>query len=77
MPVQLSAPVPAQLYPIAGVRLGVTEAGIRKAKRKDLSLVLLDPGTSVAGVFTQNRFVRRRCKFAESIWPAQTGYGRC
>ena len=56
MPVQLSAPVPAQLYPIAGVRLGVTEAGIRKAKRKDLSLVLLDPGTSVAGVFTQNRF---------------------
>lgn len=56
MPVQLSAPVAAQLYAVSGVRLGVTEAGIRKAQRKDLSLVLLDPGASVAGVFTQNRF---------------------
>jgi glutamate N-acetyltransferase/amino-acid N-acetyltransferase len=44
------------LYPIAGVRLGVAEAGIRKAKRKDLTVVLLESGASVAGVFTQNRF---------------------
>ena len=36
MPVNLSPPNPAQLYPIAGVRLGVAEAGIRKANRKDL-----------------------------------------
>ena len=56
MPVLLSAPNPAQLYPIAGVRLGVAEAGIRKAKRKDLTVVLLESGASVAGVFTQNRF---------------------
>ena len=56
MPVLLSAPNPAQLYPIAGVRLGVAEAGIRKANRKDLTVVLLEPGASVAGVFTQNRF---------------------
>ncbi|MEG2048146.1 MAG: bifunctional glutamate N-acetyltransferase/amino-acid acetyltransferase ArgJ [Comamonas sp.] len=36
--------------------MGVTEAGVRKANRKDLSVFLLDEGASVAGVFTQNRF---------------------
>lgn len=56
MPVNLSAPNPAELFPIAGVRIGVTEAGIRKAQRKDLTVVLLDAGASVSGVFTQNRF---------------------
>lgn len=56
MPVNLSAPDPAQLYPIAGVRIGVAEAGVRKANRKDLTVVLIDEGASVSGVFTQNRF---------------------
>jgi glutamate N-acetyltransferase/amino-acid N-acetyltransferase len=56
MPVNLSAPTPSELHAISGVRIGVTEAGIRKAKRKDLTVVLLDEGASVAGVFTQNRF---------------------
>jgi glutamate N-acetyltransferase/amino-acid N-acetyltransferase len=56
MPVHLSAPKAADLFPVPGVRLGVTEAGVRKAHRKDLTVLLLDEGTSVAGVFTQNRF---------------------
>ncbi|MDR0213937.1 MAG: bifunctional glutamate N-acetyltransferase/amino-acid acetyltransferase ArgJ [Comamonas sp.] len=56
MPVNLSAPVHADLLAIDGVRIGVTEAGVRKANRKDLSVFLLDEGASVAGVFTQNRF---------------------
>ncbi len=56
MPVQLPSPDPAQLLPVAGVRIGTTQAGIRKANRRDLSVWLLDPGCSVAGVFTQNRF---------------------
>jgi glutamate N-acetyltransferase/amino-acid N-acetyltransferase len=56
MAVNLSAPKPSELYPIAGVRLGVTEAGVRKAGRKDLTVLLLEPGASVAGVFTQNGF---------------------
>ncbi len=56
MPVNLSEPNPVELFPVAGVRIGVTEAGIRKADRKDLSVVLIDDGASVAGVFTQNRF---------------------
>jgi glutamate N-acetyltransferase / amino-acid N-acetyltransferase len=56
MPVNLTAPHPADLHPVPGVRLGITEAGIRKANRKDLTVVLLEPGASVSGVFTQNRF---------------------
>lgn len=56
MPVNLPPLDPAQLHPIAGVRIGITEAGVRKAQRKDVTVFLLDPGTSVAGVFTQNRF---------------------
>ena len=56
MPVNLPLPDAATLYPIAGVRIGVTEAGIRKANRKDLTVVLLDAGASVSGVFTSNRF---------------------
>jgi glutamate N-acetyltransferase/amino-acid N-acetyltransferase len=56
MTVNLSAPDPADIFPVAGVRVGVAEAGIRKAQRKDLTVMLLDAGSNVAAVFTQNRF---------------------
>jgi len=56
MPVNLQPPDPSALHPVAGVRIGVAEAGIRKAGRKDLTVLLLDAGSQVAGVFTQNRF---------------------
>ena len=56
MPVNYSTPPADALNPVAGVQLGVTEAGIRKANRRDLTLIALDPGCSVAGVFTTNRF---------------------
>ncbi len=56
MPVNLTAPDPAQLAPVAGVTLGIAEAGIRKANRKDLVVVSLAEGSAVAGVFTLNRF---------------------
>ncbi len=56
MPVNLSAPDPAELHPVAGVELGITMAGVRKANRRDVLVVKLAPGASVAGVFTQNRF---------------------
>ncbi|NVO05313.1 MAG: bifunctional glutamate N-acetyltransferase/amino-acid acetyltransferase ArgJ [Rhodoferax sp.] len=56
MPVNLPLPDAATLFPIAGLRIGVTEAGIRKANRKDLTVVLMDAGASVSGVFTSNRF---------------------
>ena len=56
MAVHLHAPDPASLLPIAGVRIGFAEAGVRKANRKDVTVFLLDEGVAVAGVFTQNRF---------------------
>jgi glutamate N-acetyltransferase/amino-acid N-acetyltransferase len=56
MPVNLSAPVAAQLLPVAGVSLGTAEAGIKRAERKDLLVIKLDDGATVAGVFTTNRF---------------------
>ncbi|PQA82070.1 bifunctional ornithine acetyltransferase/N-acetylglutamate synthase [Limnohabitans sp. TS-CS-82] len=56
MPVNLLPPQVADLHAIPGVRIGVTQAGIRKADRKDLTVVLIDEGASVSGVFTQNRF---------------------
>jgi glutamate N-acetyltransferase/amino-acid N-acetyltransferase len=56
MPVNLSAPNPADLYPVPGVELGIAMAGVRKANRRDLLVVKLAEGSSVAGVFTQNRF---------------------
>mgnify|MGYP006291471403 FL=1 len=56
MSVNLVSPSAAQLHPIQGLRIGVTQAGIRKAGRKDLTVVLIDEGASVGGVFTQNRF---------------------
>ncbi|ADE12931.1 bifunctional glutamate N-acetyltransferase/amino-acid acetyltransferase ArgJ [Sideroxydans lithotrophicus] len=56
MPVNLSAPVAAQLLPVAGVSLGTAEAGVKRADRKDLLVIRLDEGATVAGVFTTNRF---------------------
>lgn len=56
MAVNWTAPQADQLLPVPGVRIGVTEAGVRKVNRKDLTVFLLDEGTSVAGVFTRNRY---------------------
>ena len=56
MPVNLAPPSPESLFPVAGVELGTAMAGVRKPGRKDVLLIRLAPGASVAGVFTQNRF---------------------
>jgi glutamate N-acetyltransferase/amino-acid N-acetyltransferase len=56
MAVNLSAPDPLALHAVAGVTLGIAEAGIRKANRKDLLVMRVDEGANVAAVFTRNRF---------------------
>ena len=56
MPVNIPVLLPEHLLPVAGVTLGIAEAGIKKANRKDLLVMRLDEGSKVAGVFTQNRF---------------------
>jgi glutamate N-acetyltransferase / amino-acid N-acetyltransferase len=47
---------PAQLHPVAGVTLGWAEGHIKKPNRKDVLVISLEEGASVAGVFTSNRF---------------------
>jgi glutamate N-acetyltransferase/amino-acid N-acetyltransferase len=56
MPVNLVAPDPAALHPVAGLELGTAAAAIRKPGRRDLLVMRLAPGATVAGVFTTNRF---------------------
>src|SRR3982750_793829 len=56
MAVNLSKPDAALLHAVAGVTIGTAMAGVRKANRRDVTVVLLDPGAAVAGVFTANRF---------------------
>jgi glutamate N-acetyltransferase/amino-acid N-acetyltransferase len=56
MAVNLTPPLPENLLPISGVTLGIAEANIRKANRKDLLVIRLEDGARVAGVYTQNRF---------------------
>jgi glutamate N-acetyltransferase / amino-acid N-acetyltransferase len=56
MAVNWTAPVADALHPVPGVAIGVTEAGIRKAHRKDLTVFLLEEGAAVGGVFTRNRY---------------------
>lgn len=56
MPVNYKTPNPKDLHPVPGVKIGVAMAGVRKANRRDLTVVTMDEGTKVAGVFTRNRF---------------------
>ena len=56
MPVNLIAPIAADLHPVAGLRIGTAMAGVRKANRRDLVVFVLDEGATAAGVFTLNRF---------------------
>ncbi len=56
MAVNLHIPSDDAVYPVAGIEIGVAQAGIRKVDRRDLTVFRLAPGTSVAGVFTTNRF---------------------
>lgn len=56
MPVNLTVPQESDVHPVAGVDIGVAMAGIRKADRRDLTLMRLAPGARAAGVFTRNRF---------------------
>ena len=56
MTVNLQAPNPDHVLAVPGVRLGSAQAGVRKVGRKDLTVILLDEGSAVSGVFTQNRY---------------------
>ena len=56
MPVNFSPTPRENLLPVQGVSLGVAEANIKKAGRKDLLVIAIEDHATVAAVFTQNRF---------------------
>ncbi len=56
MPVNYSPPTAEALLAVPGIMLGAVAARIKNWARDDVLLVLCEPGTVAAGVFTQNRF---------------------
>lgn len=56
MPVNFHIPELKDIHAVAGVQIGISSAGIKKPGKKDITVFKFTPGTSVAGVFTQNRF---------------------
>lgn len=56
MAVNLAPPDSKSIFSVPGVKLGVTQAGIRKANRDDVTIIELVKGSVVAGVFTLNRY---------------------
>ncbi len=64
MAVNLSPPV--ELKAVDGVRLATGAAAIKAADRDDIALLAFEPGTTVAGVFTQSSFRAAPVLIAES-----------
>ena len=56
MPVNLKTPEAANLRSVSGIEIGIAEAGIRKAGRRDVLVMRVAAGATVSGVFTANRF---------------------
>ena len=56
MPVNYTPPTPESLLPVPGVALGAAAGRIKHWDRNDVLLVVCEPGTVAAGVFTRNRF---------------------
>ncbi|MFM7972582.1 MAG: bifunctional glutamate N-acetyltransferase/amino-acid acetyltransferase ArgJ [Betaproteobacteria bacterium] len=76
MPVNLQAPDPASLQPVAGVQLGIAMAGIRKANRRDLTVITVDEGACVGGVFTLNCFCAAPVQLCRQHLSAQAPGGQ-
>jgi glutamate N-acetyltransferase/amino-acid N-acetyltransferase len=73
MAVNLYIPPESHIFAVAGVEIGTAEAGIRKANRRDLTVFRLAEGSSVAGVFTLNRFRAAPVQLCEAHLAAGQG----
>jgi glutamate N-acetyltransferase / amino-acid N-acetyltransferase len=65
----VNLPVLGELRPVPGITLGATRAGVKAstpADRHDLVVMLLEPNSSVAGVFTRNAFRAAPVQLAEA-----------
>jgi glutamate N-acetyltransferase/amino-acid N-acetyltransferase len=75
MAVNSPLPVAADLKPVAGIEIGFAEAGIKKPNRKDLLVMKLADGATVAGVFTKNRFCAAPVQVSKANLAAVTNGG--
>ena len=75
MAVNSPLPVAADLKPVAGIEIGFAEAGIKKPNRKDLLVMRLADGATVAGVFTKNRFCAAPVQVSKANLAAVTNGG--
>ena len=73
MPVNLIAPLAADLLPVPGIEIGTASAGVRKANRKDVTVFKLEAGSSVGAIFTQNRFCAAPVQVCQSHLKAKQG----
>jgi glutamate N-acetyltransferase/amino-acid N-acetyltransferase len=73
MPVNLIAPLAADLLPVPGIEIGTASSGVRKANRKDVTVFKLETGSSVGAVFTQNRFCAAPVQVCQSHLKAKQG----
>jgi len=76
MAVNSPLPVAADLKPVAGIELGYAEAGIKKPNRKDVLVMKLAEGATVAGVFTKNRFCAAPVQVSKANLEAVKAGGR-
>ena len=63
----------SSLFEVPGIELGYAMAGIKKPGRKDVLLMTLSENTSVAGVFTLNRFCAAPVQVCKEHLSAQNG----
>ncbi|MCO6517461.1 bifunctional glutamate N-acetyltransferase/amino-acid acetyltransferase ArgJ [Snodgrassella sp.] len=73
MAVNLSVPSDKQILAIDGVQVFIGQAGIKKPKHDDLTLVVLNSVNSIGAVFTQNRFCAAPVQIAKQHLVAGTG----
>lgn len=76
MAVNSPKPHAADLQPVAGVAIGYAEAGIKKPNRKDVLVLQVAPGATVAGVFTLNRFCAAPVQVAKAHLAAVQAGGK-
>ncbi|MAT50534.1 MAG: bifunctional ornithine acetyltransferase/N-acetylglutamate synthase, partial [Porticoccaceae bacterium] len=60
------------MHPVAGFRLGVASAGIKKAGRKDLVVMAFDENATVAATFTLNAFCAAPVQVAKAHLAARS-----
>ena len=68
------------MHPVAGFELGIASAGIKKPGRRDVVVMRSAPGSTVAGVYTQNAFCaapvvlcKQRMQFSPRYLVVNTG----